>query len=61
MELSYAKTAEEVLEYFSVKESEGLNKEEVEIRRKKYGPNGKHLYLTLGRSRILCVCKTIEH
>ena len=41
MELSYAKTAGEVLEYFSVKESTGLSGDEVERMRQKYGPNGE--------------------
>ena len=40
MELPYTKTTEEVLEYFKVKEAEGLSGDEVERQREKYGTNG---------------------
>lgn len=41
MELSYTKTVEEVLEFFRVKENDGLSGDEVERLRKKYGHNGE--------------------
>ena len=41
MELSHTKTADEVLEFFRVREEVGLSGEEVEKQRKKYGHNGE--------------------
>lgn len=41
MELSYSKTAEEVLDFFRVREEVGLSGEEVAKLRKKYGHNGE--------------------
>lgn len=43
MELPYTKTAEEVLDFFKVREEDGLSVEEVEILRKQYGHNGEYL------------------
>ena len=40
MELPHTKTTEEVLEYFKVKEEDGLSGDEVDRQREKYGPNG---------------------
>lgn len=42
MELPYTKTAEEVLDFFKVREEDGLSGEEVEELRKQYGHNGEH-------------------
>jgi Ca2+ transporting ATPase len=39
MELPHTKSVEEVLDYFSVKETEGLSPDEVERQRQKFGPN----------------------
>lgn len=40
MEFAYAKSVDEVLEYFSVKETDGLSADEVEKQRQKFGLNG---------------------
>ena len=40
MEFAHAKSVDEVLEYFSVKETDGLSADEVEKQRQKFGLNG---------------------
>jgi len=47
MEDAYAKTTEEVLNYFNVSERLGLSQEEVKQNKKRYGPNGKYCNLFL--------------
>ena len=66
MELSYTKTADEVLEYLSVQEAEGLSAEEVERRRRKYGLNGElSLWLRVqyvrNQSAAIELCKAQTH
>ena len=41
MELAHTLPASEVLDHFSVDETEGLSLEELTVAQKKYGPNGK--------------------
>jgi hypothetical protein len=50
MELSYTKTADEVLDFFRVREEVGLSGEEVVKLRKKYGHNGEHCTQGEGRT-----------
>ena len=40
MDLAHTRPAPEVLEHFSVSESEGLSRGEVAKGQEKYGPNG---------------------
>ena len=51
MELSHTRSVEEVLEHFSVKETEGLGTEEVARQWEKYGANGE-ADLLCGRAAV---------
>ena len=52
MELSYVKTAEEVLDFFRVREEVGLSGEEVVKLRKKYGHNGERCTHAAGKKSM---------
>ena len=61
MELSHTKTTAEVLEYFSVRETEGLSGDEVERQRKKYGPNGEKgaALAVAGHSKLVLIISSV--
>ena len=43
MELAHTKSVAETLQYFNVKESQGLSQAQVKAAQEKYGPNGQFL------------------
>ena len=61
MELPHTKSVEEVLDYFSVKETEGLSPDEVEQQRQKFGPNGEIVHRSRGAAatEVVVVCDVL--
>ena len=57
MENTYAKTVQEVLEYFEVDPEVGLSASQVDEQRRRNGWNGKSLASTLLFPAYLCLCK----
>ena len=61
MELPHTKSVEEVLDHFSVKETEGLSPDEVARQRQKFGPNGEIVLRSRGAAatEVVVVCDVV--